>query len=93
MGGSFEMQMLTIAWGVLRRWSVQLGPMVLIEIVLPGGTLIVTLLLLYRRWKAGASVADGDSFLAALARLPVRTATADLHNVRFSSRPPQSCRT
>lgn len=49
------MEMVVTLLGLLRRWAAQLGPLVLIEIVVPGGTLIVTLLYLYRRWKIGGA--------------------------------------
>ncbi len=34
---------------MLRRWSQAFGPYVMLEILLPGGTLIALLLFLYRR--------------------------------------------
>lgn len=36
----------------LRRFGVKLGPYVLLELLLPGGTLFALLLFLHRRWKA-----------------------------------------
>ena len=42
------MQAAMSIFGTLRRWGQTLGPYVIIEIVLPGGTLLALLLLLYR---------------------------------------------
>jgi len=56
--------------GLLRRAAQRLGPYVLIEMLLPGGTLLALLLLVYRRWKRRsgysrpadrASAADGSA--------------------------------
>jgi hypothetical protein len=39
----------------LRRWAQVLGPYVIVEILLPGGTLFALLLFLYRRkWAVAA---------------------------------------
>ena len=38
--------------GLLREFAEQLGPYVMLEVLLPGGTLIALLLFLYRRRKA-----------------------------------------
>ncbi len=35
--------------GMLRRWGRRLGPYLMLEILLPGGTLFALLLFLYRR--------------------------------------------
>jgi hypothetical protein len=44
----------------LRRYGAKLGPYVLLEVLLPGGTLFALLLFLYQRWKLGAgSLAAG----------------------------------
>ncbi len=43
---------------VLRRWAQVFGPYLMLEILLPGGTLIALLLLLYRRRSAVATSSD-----------------------------------
>jgi hypothetical protein len=45
------MQMVTIALEILRRVCEKAGPYLLLEIFLPGGTLLALLLFLYRRRK------------------------------------------
>jgi hypothetical protein len=45
------MQMVTIALEVFRRVCEKAGPYLLLEIFLPGGTLLALLLFLYRRRK------------------------------------------
>jgi hypothetical protein len=47
------MQMVTIALETLRRVCEKAGPYLLLEIFLPGGTLLALLLFLYRRRKLG----------------------------------------
>jgi len=43
---------------LLRRFGAKLGPYVLLEVLLPGGTLFALLLFLYQRWKLnGGSLA------------------------------------
>jgi hypothetical protein len=50
------MQWVMRSWAILRRVGVQVGPYVMIEILLPGGSLMALLLFLYRRRRAqGAS--------------------------------------
>jgi hypothetical protein len=39
---------------LLRRFGAKLGPYVLLELLLPGGTMFALLLFLYRRWKLNA---------------------------------------
>jgi hypothetical protein len=39
---------------LLRRFGAKLGPYVLLELLLPGGTLFALLLFLYQRWKLNA---------------------------------------
>ncbi|HEY2864800.1 MAG TPA: hypothetical protein VGK37_14370 [Casimicrobiaceae bacterium] len=41
---------------MLRRLASTFGPYLVIEIVMPGGTLLAVLLFMYRRWKASASI-------------------------------------
>jgi hypothetical protein len=43
------MEMLIIGLEALRRWLPRVGPYVVVEIVLPGGTLLALLLYLYQR--------------------------------------------
>jgi len=45
------MEMLIIGLEMLRRSLPRIGPYVLVEIVLPGGTLLALLLYLYQRWN------------------------------------------
>lgn len=47
------MQTVTIWLGVLRRLGQKAGPYLLLEMLLPGGTLFALLLFLYRRRKPG----------------------------------------
>lgn len=47
------MQFVLCQFDLLRLWGARLGPYVLIEVLLPGGTLIALGLFLYRRWKSG----------------------------------------
>jgi hypothetical protein len=42
--------------GLLREFVQRLGPYVMLELLLPGGTLIALLLFLYRRRKAAVAV-------------------------------------
>ena len=48
------MQALAILTGTLRRWGQAFGPYLMLEILLPGGTLIALLFYLYRRRVAQA---------------------------------------
>ena len=48
------MQRLIVILAALRRWVQKLGPYVVLEILLPGGTLFALLLLLYQSRKAGS---------------------------------------
>jgi hypothetical protein len=43
------MQVVINILGMLRRWGLTLGPYLVLEITLPGGTLLALLLFLYRR--------------------------------------------
>ena len=45
---------LTFPFELLGRFGAKLGPYVLLELLLPGGTLFALLLFLYRRWKLNA---------------------------------------
>jgi hypothetical protein len=45
---------IVISWlGILRRLGQKAGPYLLLEMLLPGGTLLALLLFLYRRRKSG----------------------------------------
>ncbi len=48
------MQLIMSSLGILRGLAQKLGPYLLLEIVLPGGTLCALLLFAYRRWRRGA---------------------------------------
>jgi len=43
--------MVMIGWEVLRQFGQRFGPYLLLEILLPGGTLFALALFLYQRWK------------------------------------------
>ena len=45
------MQFVIESLGTLRRWAQKLGPYLVIEILLPGGTLFALLFFLYQRKK------------------------------------------
>jgi hypothetical protein len=49
-----HMEALAIVAGALRRWGRAFGPYLMLEILLPGGTLLALLLYLYRRRGARA---------------------------------------
>jgi hypothetical protein len=44
-----QMEIVTGILAMLRRWGQMLGPYLMLEILLPGGTLMALLLFLYRR--------------------------------------------
>jgi hypothetical protein len=46
------MEMLIIGLEMLRRLLPRIGPYLLVEIVLPGGTLFALLMYLYQRWNS-----------------------------------------
>ena len=48
---------------VLRAWLRTLGPYVLLEMLLPGGTLFALLLFLYRRSHVARGAANATGFL------------------------------
>lgn len=48
------MQLVVGSMATLRGLMQKLGPYLLLEIVLPGGTLCALLLFLYRRWRQGS---------------------------------------
>ncbi|MGH7187365.1 MAG: hypothetical protein ACREIB_13945 [Pseudomonadota bacterium] len=49
--------------GGLRRWGRQLGPYLMLEILLPGGTLMALLLFIYRRRKRGLADVASRAFV------------------------------
>jgi len=49
------MELIMIGLGILRRWLLAIGPYALVEVVLPGGTLLALGLYLYRRRQLAAA--------------------------------------
>jgi hypothetical protein len=45
------MRMVMIGWEMLRQFGQKFGPYLLLEILMPGGTLLALLLFLYQRRK------------------------------------------
>jgi len=43
------MEIVMAGWEILRRWVPRIGPYIVAEVVLPGGTLVALSLYLYRR--------------------------------------------
>ena len=59
-----------ISWlGILRRVGQKAGPYLVLEILLPGGTLLALLLFLYRRRKADAGGDARRAVVAAIRKL------------------------
>jgi hypothetical protein len=50
------MEFVMVGWEILRRWLLAIGPYVVVEVVLPGGTLLALGLYLYRRRQQLAAV-------------------------------------
>jgi hypothetical protein len=50
---SRKMRILVTTLGILRPVAQKLGPYLLLELLLPGGTLLALSLFLYRRWREG----------------------------------------
>jgi hypothetical protein len=48
------MEIIMVGWEILRRWLLAIGPYVVVEVVLPGGTLLALGLYLYRRRQLAA---------------------------------------
>jgi len=67
------MQRLMTIVGALRRWAQKLGPYMLLEMLLPGGTLFALLLFIYRNRKAGIGMAAPKAPFA-MTRVFVRNA-------------------
>jgi hypothetical protein len=63
------MEVFIIGLELLRRWLPRLGPYVLVEIALPGGTLLALLLYLYRR--RNSSIREVLPRRAAMASSPI----------------------
>ena len=49
------MEIVIVVWEMVRRWLLALGPYVIVEVVLPGGTLLALGLYLYRRKQLAAA--------------------------------------
>lgn len=62
------MQFIMNSLGFLRGLALKLGPYVLLEIILPGGTLFALLLFLYRRGKTKVGSATQRTAAAATDR-------------------------
>jgi hypothetical protein len=43
------MEIVVVALEILRRWLPRIGPYIVVEVVLPGGTLLALCLYLYQR--------------------------------------------
>jgi hypothetical protein len=67
------MEIFIIGVELLRRWLPRLGPYVLVEIALPGGTLLALLLYLYRR--RNSSIREVLPLRAAMASSPLLAKT------------------
>ncbi len=62
------MEIVSVGLEMLRRLLPRMGPYILVELVLPGGTLLALLLYLYRRRQSSL---DRDSLLrTAIASIP-----------------------
>ena len=61
------MQIVIARLGILRRIGQNWGPYLMLEILLPGGTLLALLLFLYRRRKLNTR-SDAPRFVVALPR-------------------------
>ena len=98
-GSGTRMGLTSWTVGLLRRAAQRFGPYLLIEMLLPGGTLLALLLLVYRRWKRRsgysrpadrASAADASTARVAPAGSSTfeaaMTAFADCAGVASSSR-------
>jgi hypothetical protein len=57
----------------LRRWAQALGPYLLLELLLPGGTLLALTLFLYRNGKLGGGAAGRNPFLLRVMSIPAIT--------------------
>ena len=49
------MELIMVGLGILRRWLLAIGPYAIVEVVLPGGTLLALCLYLYRRRQLAAA--------------------------------------
>ena len=68
------MQWVMRSWAILRRVGVQVGPYLMVEILLPGGSLMALLLFLYRRRRAQGAQrsADADHACVREREIPLR---------------------
>jgi len=48
-------EIVMVVWEMVRRWLLAIGPYVIVEVVLPGGTLLALCLYLYRRRQLAAA--------------------------------------
>ncbi len=61
---------IVMTWlGILRRLAQKAGPYLLLEILMPGGTLLALLLFLYRRKKSGTGGGAERAIAAAMRTL------------------------
>ena len=67
------MEIFIIGVELLRRWLPRFGPYVLVEIALPGGTLLALLLYLYRR--KNSSIREVLPLRAVMASSPILAKT------------------
>ncbi|MEP6998814.1 MAG: hypothetical protein ABI900_14265 [Betaproteobacteria bacterium] len=52
------MQIFMSGLGIMRQWSRKLGPYLMLELVLPGGTLFALLLFVYQRRKLVSQIVE-----------------------------------
>jgi hypothetical protein len=69
-----QLQAILNTLAFLRRWAQALGPYVLLEVLLPGGTLLALTLFLYRSGRLGIAARNPRQFLvmsiSAIAKRP-----------------------
>ncbi len=70
------MEILIVGLEMLRRLLPRIGPYLLVEVVLPGGTLFALLLYLYQRWNASIGRHRALPSLAGVARNSSQTCGA-----------------
>jgi hypothetical protein len=63
MKGAEKMQTIVNSLLFLRRWAQALGPYLLLELLLPGGTLLALTLFLYRNRKLGVGAVGWNPLL------------------------------
>ena len=52
------MEMIISSLAILRRWVKNASPYLMLEILMPGGTLLALLLFLYRRWSTNVAFSE-----------------------------------